>query len=318
LSPFFTLSQNPLADNTYLEYLEMMYGSKLYIPTTNDSQACFDEYSDDARRRFDHDTQFPTEPKQIKPGEHVEMAEGKFNVSGQGAVMAVNGLIAKVIFNKNPDREFYIEQSFPLDWMYPYLEPHGIILKINRQSLPKITAETVQRDQDYWSGLFSGMVGDWLKTNTPLRAVADFVEAVRIRKDLSSFHGDPRFIANDDAMRLFSKQRANIGDLYKWRMANTADPAEWERMANAARFAYAQAWAICPYSPEAVFGLVRVLKPEVTHDPMAEFHRLAHGLKSPGDKDDALLVAETADRVATQMGQPNAQLSDLAERLRKE
>ena len=47
--------------------------------------------------------------------------------------MAINGLLAKIMFDKNPDREFYIEESFPLDWMYPYLEPHGLIFKINRQ-----------------------------------------------------------------------------------------------------------------------------------------------------------------------------------------
>jgi len=35
--------------------------------------------------------------------------------------MTINGLLAKIIFDKNPNREFYIEESFPLDWMYPYL-----------------------------------------------------------------------------------------------------------------------------------------------------------------------------------------------------
>ena len=70
------------------------------------------------------------------------MVDGKVQVSGQVAVMGINGLMTKVIFDRNPDREFYVEESFPLDWMYPYLEPHGLIMKLNRQPLAQLPAET--------------------------------------------------------------------------------------------------------------------------------------------------------------------------------
>ncbi len=33
--------------------------------------------------------------------------------------MSINALMTKVIFDRHPDREFYVEESFPLDWMYP-------------------------------------------------------------------------------------------------------------------------------------------------------------------------------------------------------
>ena len=46
--PFFTLTQNALADGTYLEYLRAMYGGKIYTPTGEDSQHCFQEYMADA------------------------------------------------------------------------------------------------------------------------------------------------------------------------------------------------------------------------------------------------------------------------------
>ena len=49
--------------------------------------------------------------------------------------MAINALLTKVIFDKNPDHEFYVEESFPLEWMYPHLTPAGIILKINREPI---------------------------------------------------------------------------------------------------------------------------------------------------------------------------------------
>ena len=76
--------------------------------------------------------------------------------------MEINGLLVKTIFDKNPDREFYIEESFPLDWMYPNLEPHGLIIKINRQPLPELSDEIVQRDHDYWTKYIQPMIGDWL------------------------------------------------------------------------------------------------------------------------------------------------------------
>jgi len=87
---------------------------------------------------------------QLKPGEDVKETDGRLQVSGQVAVMTINGLLAKIIFDKNPNREFYIEESFPLDWMYPYLEPHGLIMKINRQPPSELSDEIIRRDHDYW------------------------------------------------------------------------------------------------------------------------------------------------------------------------
>lgn len=47
--PFFTLTQNALADGTYLDYLRSMYGSEIYIPTADDSQKCFEDYYTDVQ-----------------------------------------------------------------------------------------------------------------------------------------------------------------------------------------------------------------------------------------------------------------------------
>src|SRR5215469_9722765 len=43
--PFFTLTQNALADPTYLDYLRSMYEGKIYTPTAEDSQSCFQAYT---------------------------------------------------------------------------------------------------------------------------------------------------------------------------------------------------------------------------------------------------------------------------------
>jgi len=71
-----------------------------------------------------------------------------------------------VIFLKNPDREFYIQESVPLDWMYPHLMPHGLILKINRQPLAELPEKTAKQDHDYWSRCTARLIAAWLAEKT--------------------------------------------------------------------------------------------------------------------------------------------------------
>jgi hypothetical protein len=106
--PFFTLSQGPLPDAGYLAYLRGLYGAKIYTPTDEDLKKCRQDYLEDAaQRRSNH---------QLKPGEDVIVgADGQIQVRGQMAVIAVKARMAKIIFDKNPGREFYLEESFPLD-----------------------------------------------------------------------------------------------------------------------------------------------------------------------------------------------------------
>jgi RNA polymerase sigma factor (sigma-70 family) len=237
--PFFLLTQNALADGTYLDYLQSMYGDNIYITTHEDAQKCFQDYTEDARRRLQN--------HQLKPDENVKLdSNGQIQVSGQVAVMAINGLLAKVIFDKNTNREFYVEESFPLDWMYPYLEPHNLIFKINRQPLSKLSDESIQRDHDYWKKYVTPLIGDWLNDDTSVQEVTQFDEKVFLRHDFSGFTGDPNFVQNDYASRMFSHERSNIADLYVWRMNHAASADEKERMAREADFAFRQALALCP------------------------------------------------------------------------
>ncbi|HMC29104.1 MAG TPA: M56 family metallopeptidase [Verrucomicrobiae bacterium] len=257
--PFFTLTQNALADGGYLEYLRKMYGGKIYTPTEDDNQKCFQDYTRDAQQRLQHDSKFPNEPRQIKPGEDVRLVDNKVNVRGQVAVMAINGMLCKIIFDKNPNREFYIEESFPLDWMYPYLEPHGLIMKINRQPLDALPEETLERDHKFWQSRVHGMLGNWLTEDTSVEAIADFAETVYARKDLSGFKGDPRFVQNDNPQRMLSKWRSSIAGVYTWRILNLKSPESKSRMTKEADFAFRQAFALCPASPEPLFRYVNLL-----------------------------------------------------------
>jgi hypothetical protein len=87
---------------------------EIQIATPEDSQRCFQEYLIDTEKRLKHDEQFPNEPKQVKPGEDVRLLGGRVQVSGQVAVMSINGLLTKVMFDKNPNNEFFVEESFRL------------------------------------------------------------------------------------------------------------------------------------------------------------------------------------------------------------
>jgi hypothetical protein len=301
--PFFMLSQNPLADETYLHYLRAMYGGKIYTPTDEDAQKSFQDYKTNAQRRLAHDKQFPNQPRQIMPGEDVRLdSNGQIQVSGYVAVIGVRELLTKTIFDKNPDREFYIVEGFPLDWMYPYLEPHGLIMKINRQPLPELSDEIVQRDSDYWTKYLTPMIGGWLKPDTTIGEVAAFAEKIHVKRDLSGFAGDPQFVQSEYWCENFSKLRSAIGGLYAWRARQTADAAEKKRMNDAADFAFRQAWALCPYSDETVL-------------------RFVNCLISQNRRADALLVAETAAKMpemkgrngllrqlATDLGNPNVNM----------
>ena len=285
--PFFGLSQNPLTDKTYLDYLRSIYGGKIYLPTTNDWQKCYDDYFQDfAQRQATH---------QLQPGESVTNgSDGKMHVNSYLSVLQVRSLLARVVFNQNTDREFYVEESFPLEWMYPCLEPHGLIFKLDRQPLSALSDDIVQQDHAYWTKTISPMIGDWLNDDTTVTNIAAFTEKVYLQHDYNGFTGDPAFVENELSCRMFSKERSSIAGLYAWRAQHDTDLATRQRMAAAADFAYRQAWALCPDSPEAVFGYVTFLMTEKRTSnalevaetaakfrggPMATFDQLVSNLK---------------------------------------
>ena len=290
--PFFTLSQGGLPDTGYLEYLRGMYGAKIYIPTDEDSKKCFDDYRQDAALRRSRN--------RLQPGEDVTVgADGKIQVSGQVARIQVKGLLAKIIFDKNPEREFYFEESVPFDWMYPYLEPHGLIFKIHHRPLPGLSDKIVEQDHDYWRSLVRPMIGDWLTADTTVKQVAAFVKKTFGKQDFSGFTGDPGFIQNAYSHRMFSKLRSSLAGLYAWRMQHTTRPTEKDRMAHEADFAFRQAWALCPDSSEIVFRYVAFLMDQ--------------------ERDaDAVVVTETAAQMPSMQGEEGQQMRALVVQLKSQ
>jgi tetratricopeptide (TPR) repeat protein len=259
---------------------------EMQIASPEDSHRCFNEYLMDAQRRL--------QLNQLKPGEIVDVSGGKVQVSGQVAVMAINGLITKVMFDKNPKNEFFVEESFPLDWMYPHLTPFGIIMKINRQPLAELSEEILNRDHQFWRQYSQRLIGDWITYDTSVKEIAEFVERVYLRRNFKGFKGDRKFVRDDQAQKAFSKLRSSIGGVYNWRIAQARpNSPEQARMIKEADFAFRQAFAFCPYSPEAVFRYINLL---------LSLQRF----------DDALIVAQTCQKLDPY----NAQVNDLVERLK--
>jgi len=262
---------------------------EIYTPSGEDSARCFNQYMVEAQQRL--------QLNQLKPGEDVkyDAASGKMQIAGQVAVMSINALLTKVIFDHNPKNEFYVEESLPLDWMYPYLRPYGIIMQINRQPLAELSEDVIKADHQFWSQYSERLIGNWINYDTKIKDITDWVERVYLRRNFSGFTGDRKFIRDDQAQKSFSKLRDSIGGVYNWRIG-TSKPGspEHQRMVKETDFAFRQAFALCPYSPEAVFRYATFLTSQ-------EVHRF----------EDALLIAETC----LKLDPFNSSIIDLVARL---
>ena len=265
---------------------------EIHTPSGDDFSRCFGEYMADAQRRLQHDLQFPKEPPQIRPGEdvHIDQASGRVQIGGQVAIMSINGLLTKVIFDQNPKNEFFVEESLPLDWMYPYLAPFGIIMKVNRQPLKEMTPDILERDHQFWTQYSKRLIGDWITYDTSVKELTEFAERVYLRRDFTGFTGDRRFVRDDQAQKSFSKLRSSIAGVYAWRLMQASaefrpkSDADYVRLLQETEFAFRQAFAFCPYSPEAV----------------ARYVNLLLGLRR---FDDALLVVKTCLKLDPYNGQ---------------
>ncbi len=160
----YLITQNALADETYMSVERDLYGDEIWIPAKEDSGLAFSIY----------DAQNSDKKKE----------NGKLQVEGALNVMKINAILAQMMFEHDRDRHaFYVEESYVIQWMYPYLSPHGLIMKINRDATP-YNRETAARDRDFW---------DWYWR----RLLAD-----------------PMYRRDFAAQKSFSKLRAAIGGLY--------------------------------------------------------------------------------------------------------
>jgi tetratricopeptide (TPR) repeat protein len=250
---------------------------EIYIPSPADSQKCFEDYTQDVGRR--------AQLNQLAPGEDVHIENGRVQVSGQVAVMKINGLLCKVIFDHNPTNSFYVEESFPLDWMYPYETPFSVIMKINRQPLTELTQDIFDRDHKFWTDYSPRLCGNWITYDTSISNICAFVERTFIQHNYAGYNGSFKFMQDEDAQKAFSKLRSSQAGMYAWRLSPQCPPEYRQKtpelqaaLIRETDFAFKQAFAFCPFSPEAVYRYINFLL------PLGRF-------------DDAILIAQTCQKL---------------------
>ena len=184
------ITQNALADGTYMSVMRDLYGNDIWIPSAADNAAAFGQFV----REIETGVRDPV------PG--VSTEGGRVQVSGVSGVMEINAILARKIFERNRDRhDFYVEESYVIQWMYPYLSPHGLIMKINDDSLGSLPADVVQDDLDFW---------DWYTRR---------------------FLNHPMFRRDVPGQKSFSKLRSALAGLYAHRgMRREAETAFLEAL----------------------------------------------------------------------------------------
>jgi hypothetical protein len=155
------LTQNGLAAGDYLDYLDFQYHDRLTTLTAGDSEHAFQDYLADAQKRAHHDQQFPDEPKQVRPDEHIKVTDGHTTALGLDAVMAVNERLLQMLLEKNPNLSFALEESFPLKSTYGDATPLGPLMELRGQDVhATFTAERAAQTLDYWNAATQKLLSD--------------------------------------------------------------------------------------------------------------------------------------------------------------
>ncbi len=239
----FLITQNALADNTYMNVMRDLMGNDIWIPSQQDSNYAFKKYVEDIQAG------------RIPAGADVSFKDGRVSVQGVQGVMMINGILCKMIFEANKHKhDFYVEESYVIPWMYPYLSPHGLIMKINQEQLPSLTPEMIKDDTDFWNWYCRRLIG--VVTNVPMDFTPEVpqgapVEVLSMDPQAGTqrirYGGNPKFQRDVVACKTFSKLRSAIAGLYAAR-----------RMFPEAEYAFQQAIDLYPLSPEANFRLADI------------------------------------------------------------
>jgi tetratricopeptide (TPR) repeat protein len=176
----YLITQNGVGEPLYRKYLADHYGPDRPKPAN-----AFERWLGRATIYPEKPLVFPTE-EEIKAAVAREMEEA--TKRGEVEPSIPHSVVTRLIWEKNRDaHEFFVEESFPLDWSYDHAEPHGLIYKIHREPLKEIPAESVREDFEFWNAYSQKLLSN------------------------------PDYLKDYDAQRSFSKLRATAGNLYRHR-----------------------------------------------------------------------------------------------------
>ncbi|MDE1171568.1 MAG: DUF2723 domain-containing protein [Verrucomicrobium sp.] len=190
-SDLYIITQNAVGDNYYLRYLSDQYDVRyrqsefnwlekwlgrdkaypkegIYIPTRSEFDQLLREMT-------------AAKIKTVPVGQAV-------NFNSTEDIFAFAGMITKLIFDQNKDKHaFYLEESYPIGWMYPYLTPAGLFIRINHDPLPSLPPEVIAKDHAFWDAYVAKLLAD------------------------------PKFLRDENAQKSFAKLRGSIGNIYAFR-----------------------------------------------------------------------------------------------------
>jgi hypothetical protein len=248
--PFFTITQNALADGSYVEYLRDIYGAKIHLPAAHELQRAFQEYLDDAQRRM--------EKHQLRENESVKVIDGRVQVSGIVAVMEINERLIKFIIEKNPSREIYLEESYPLESLYAQSLPHGLIFKVSHEKMTQLPWRTVEADHKFWAEECKSLIGSFVKEETSVQEICSWTEKVFLEPAAHVFNGNRAYVQDAQAPQYWSQCRNAIAGYYEWWSRNS-EKAQRESLVKEADYAYRQSVGLSPYNPTVVWRYVNFL-----------------------------------------------------------
>jgi hypothetical protein len=262
--PFFTLTQNALADGSYLDYLRDIYSPRIYVPTTEDFQQSFNEYLIGAEERF--------KAGQLKEHEEVKNMGDRIQVTGIVAVMEINNLLVQKVIKSNPTREIFLEESYPLESLYAQSLPHGLIFQILHKKLEHIPPEAMDADRKFWAAQCNSLLGTSITNQGGLRETCAWVDKVFLHSDTQLFKGDTNFLKDAQAPQYFSLCRKAVAEYYDWWSKNEAS-AQAEGLAQEAGVAHCQAFGLSPYNPIVAWSYAQfLLRHQRTNDAKLLIH----------------------------------------------
>ena len=236
----FVITQNALCDTYYTQYIRNQYDNR-FRPVPS-SYSPFEKW-------LGRDKAYPLTQVTCLSDDELRACWAEYRARpdvaarvrayGEGAVIRpgtmdvfdVNGIVAQKIFEKNKkDHTFYLEQSVPIPWMYPYMIPSGLIFELKPEPLAGgvIPPDVIEKDRRYWDAYEKHLLDD------------------------------PNFYHDDDAKLTFSKLALWHSDLYHYHHLDKEEEY-WLRIA----------LALCPQLPDAVRNMTQLLAKEQRFDEAA-------------------------------------------------
>jgi len=174
----YIITQNGVGEPLYRNYLADQYSANRPAPKN-----VFERWLDRADAYPEKPLVFPTE-EEIKAAVKTEMKTA--TDAGTLEPSIPHSVVTRLIWEKNRDaHDFFVEESFPLEWSYDHALPHGLVYKITKDPLTEIPKEVVEQDFAFWGAYIDKLLAD------------------------------PNYANDFDAQRSFSKLRATTGNLYK-------------------------------------------------------------------------------------------------------